>query len=38
VWAVAGFPNHLVFYRVRRGTVLIRHVLSGARDLDRWVG
>lgn len=35
VWSVAGFPNHLIFYRPRRGSILILHVLSGARDLDR---
>lgn len=34
VWAVAGFPNHLVFYRIRARSVLILHVMSGWRDLD----
>lgn len=33
VWAVAGFPNHLVFYRVRGKVVVVLHVMAGWRDL-----
>jgi toxin ParE1/3/4 len=37
VWPVAGFPNHLIFYRVRSGMIVVLHVLAGMRDLDRHV-
>ncbi|MFN0011486.1 MAG: type II toxin-antitoxin system RelE/ParE family toxin [Phycisphaerales bacterium] len=33
VWHVAGFPNHLIFYRARGGAIVILHVLGGARDI-----
>lgn len=32
-WAVDGFPNQLIFYRVREETLLVVAVLHGARDL-----
>lgn len=36
-WRVEGFPNHLVFYRVRRGGIEIVHVLHAARDVSYWL-
>ena len=38
MWPVAGFPNHLIFYRPARAGVVVLHVMSGARDLDRQLG
>jgi plasmid stabilization system protein ParE len=38
IWAVAGFPNHLVFYRPRGRELVILHVMSGARDLPEALG
>lgn len=35
MWRVIGFPNHTVFYRAARHKVVIVHVYSGVRDLDR---
>jgi plasmid stabilization system protein ParE len=34
VWPVQGFPNHLVFYRIREASLQIVHVMHGARDLE----
>jgi toxin ParE1/3/4 len=31
---IAGFPKHLVFDRVEKGTLLILRVVHGARDLE----
>jgi toxin ParE1/3/4 len=31
---VAGFPKHLIFYRVEKGNVAILRVIHGARDLE----
>ena len=31
---VAGFPKHLIFYRVREKEILILRVVHGARDLE----
>jgi toxin ParE1/3/4 len=31
---VAGFPKHLIFYRVREEEILILRVVHGARDLE----
>jgi toxin ParE1/3/4 len=31
---VGGFPNHLIFYRLRDSDLLILRVLHGARDLE----
>ncbi|HEY2587691.1 MAG TPA: type II toxin-antitoxin system RelE/ParE family toxin [Tepidisphaeraceae bacterium] len=36
--AVAGFPNHLVFYRIDADMVEIVRVLHGARDLPSVLG
>jgi toxin ParE1/3/4 len=33
--AVAGFPKHLIFYRVSEGEVFVLRVVHGARDLER---
>lgn len=33
--AIAGFPKHLLFYRVDEGEILILRVVHGARDLER---
>ena len=32
---VAGFPNHLIFYREIEGGIEVVRVLHGARDLPR---
>jgi toxin ParE1/3/4 len=32
---IAGFPKHLIFYRLSNGEVLVLRVLHGARDLER---
>ena len=32
VWAVRGFPNHLLFYQVEEDSLAIIRVLHGARD------
>ena len=32
--AVRGFPNHLIFFRVRDGIVEVVRVLHAARDLE----
>ena len=34
VYAVKGFPNHLIFYQVIDNGIAILHVLHGARDID----
>ncbi len=34
VWAVKGFPNHLIFYRPFDGGIEIVTVLHGARDIE----
>jgi toxin ParE1/3/4 len=33
--AIAGFPKHLVFYRVENDSVLILRIVHGARDLEK---
>ena len=38
VWAVKGFPNHLIFYRPALNGIEVLHVLHGARDLDAVLG
>ena len=35
LWRVAGFPNHLIFYREEESFVAIIAVLSGQRSLER---
>jgi toxin ParE1/3/4 len=32
-WAIRGFPNHLIYYRVHAEAVIILAVLHGARDI-----
>jgi len=32
-WAVGGFPNHLIYYRVHPDAVIVLAVLHGARDI-----
>jgi len=34
-WRLDDFPNHLIFYRVRKKTLYVERLLHGARDLDR---
>jgi toxin ParE1/3/4 len=34
VWSIAGFKNHLVFYRILPDEIEIVRVLHAARDLD----
>jgi toxin ParE1/3/4 len=36
--SLPGFPNHLVFYRPERETILILRILHGAMDLDTVFG
>jgi toxin ParE1/3/4 len=31
---IAGFPRHLIFYRVEKGEIRILRVVHGARDLE----
>lgn len=31
---VAGFPRHLIFYRVEKEALLVLRVIHGARDLE----
>lgn len=33
VWAVKGFPNHLIFYRPAADGIEIVHLLHGARNI-----
>jgi len=33
-WAVQGFENWLIFYRVKRGGIEIVHLMHGARDIE----
>jgi len=33
--AIAGFPKHLLFYRVRGTEILVLRVVHGARDLEK---
>ena len=35
VWAVHGFPNHLVFFRIKQSYLEIVEVLYGGRDLEK---
>lgn len=35
VWAIAGFKNHLIFYRIVPAEIEIVRVLHAARDIDR---
>jgi len=35
---VAGFPNHLIFYREIEGGIEVVRVLHGARDLPSVLG
>ena len=37
-WAVRGFANYLIFYRVTTEAIEIVRVLHGARDIDRQFG
>ena len=37
-WAVRGFANYLIFYRVTNEGIEIVRVLHGARDIDRQFG
>ena len=32
---IAGFPKHLLFYRVEGGEIVVLRVVHGARDLER---
>jgi toxin ParE1/3/4 len=34
VWRVAGFPNHLIFYRIVEDGIEAVHLIHGARDVD----
>jgi toxin ParE1/3/4 len=34
-WAVAGFPNHLIFYRPTQEAVIVLGVIHGARNVQR---
>jgi len=38
VWAVRGFPNHLIFYRLAGRRVEIVRLLHGARDMQAAFG
>lgn len=38
VWPIAGFKNHLIFYRVLPDELEIVRVLHGARDLNSIFG
>ena len=38
VWRVAGFPNHLIFYRPESEQLKIIRVLHGARDWETLLG
>jgi toxin ParE1/3/4 len=33
--AIAGFPKHLIFYRIQEEEVFILRIVHGARDLER---
>ena len=35
VWTMAGFPNHLLFFRVKESRLEIAQVVYGGRDLDK---
>jgi toxin ParE1/3/4 len=37
-WAIQGFPNHLIFYRLFDDQIVILRVLHGARDLQDLFG
>jgi toxin ParE1/3/4 len=32
---IAGFPKHLLFYRIRKTEILVLRVVHGARDLEK---
>jgi toxin ParE1/3/4 len=32
---IAGFPKHLLFYRIRQTEMLVLRVVHGARDLEK---
>ncbi|MCL2743534.1 MAG: type II toxin-antitoxin system RelE/ParE family toxin [Planctomycetaceae bacterium] len=34
IWQVDGFPNHLIFYRLKDDMLQILRVLHGARDYE----
>lgn len=34
-WRVSGFPNYLIFYRMRAGSIEILRVLHGARNIEK---
>lgn len=38
LWVVAGFPNHLVFYRPTASGIEVIRVVHGSRDLDAVFG
>jgi toxin ParE1/3/4 len=35
MWLVPGFPNHLIFYRIRDARIEIVRVLHAARDIEQ---
>jgi len=34
-WAVEGFPNHLIYYKVSPGAIIVLGILHGSRDVGR---
>lgn len=38
VWPIAGFPNHLVFYRPAANGIEVVRVLHAARDIESLFG
>ena len=36
-WAVPGFPNHLIYYKVHPDAIVVLAVLHGAQDYESWL-